>query len=159
MTGFNIVSYGQMFFLHFSMKLFIFSIIHQIKACISQEYYFILCLIQGNLKMSINDKTNYVCTLLIVSIFNVLSFSLLQCTGCSGTRNATWRMVDVDEVNVIPRVAAGFHHRLRGNVVVGARTFREVNNFHRVSFIKYPVWGSHFLPIRLAGSLRYLTGN
>ena len=45
-------------------------------------------------------------------------------------------MVDVDQVSVIPRVVAGFHQRLKANVVVQGKTFVELQNFHRVSYLE-----------------------
>ena len=49
--------------------------------------------------------------------------------------NATLPLIELEAINVIPRVTAGFHQRLRANTVVLKRSLIELRDYHRVSHL------------------------
>ena len=53
------------------------------------------------------------------------SFLSFQCPECDWVANATLPLIELDAVNVIPRITAGFHQRLHANTVVLKRSLTE----------------------------------
>ena len=46
--------------------------------------------------------------------------------------NATLPLIELDAINVIPRITAGFHQRLAANTAVLKRSLAELKNFQMV---------------------------
>ena len=62
----------------------------------------------------------------------ITSFPFSQCPECDWVVNATLPLIELEAINVIPRVTAGFHQRLRANTVVLKRSLIELKDYHRV---------------------------